>query len=423
VFLGRRWQARSPVADEQGVKRAEVPGGGTAAEALAEVRARLAQIPDPLAVLEGIFALAPVGLQVYRADGRSLLVNRAFLQIFGSEPPPEYNVLKDEIAERSGVLSLIHRAFAGETVHVPALWYDPRELTQVHVERAKRAAIEATFFPLFGGGGEVVYVAIIYREVTAEVTSCDAALIRASQEATRRAEEASRIKDEFLGIISHELRTPLNAILGWASILIDRSKDAELLGKGLAAIERNARAQVRIISDILDVSRIISGKLRLSLDSTEIEAVIREAIEAVSPAAEAKRIRVRAELHAPGAMILGDRARLHQVFWNVLTNAVKFTQAGGRVDVGAEIEAERAVVIRVTDTGVGISPELLPRVFDRFWQADSSTTRSYGGLGLGLAIVRYIIELHGGAVSVESRGVGHGSTFSIRLPLDDRGER
>jgi signal transduction histidine kinase len=399
------------------MKRAEAPGGATAVEALAEVRARLAQIPDPLAVLEGIFALAPVGLQVYRVDGRSLLVNRAFLQLFGSEPPPEYNVLKDEIAEKSGVLSLIHRAFAGETVHVPAIWYDPRELTQIHVERARRAAIESTFFPLFGEDGEIAYVAIVYREVTAELTSCDAALIRASQEATQRAEEASRTKDEFLGIISHELRTPLNAILGWASILIDRSRDVDLLGKGLAAIERNARAQVRIISDILDVSRMITGKLRLALQPTEIEPIIREAIEAVSPAAEAKRIRVRTELSAPGAMILGDRARLQQVLWNVLMNAIKFTQAGGRVDVGAAIEAERAVIIRVTDTGVGISPELLPRVFERFWQADSSATRSYGGLGLGLAIVRYIIELHGGAVSVESRGVGHGATFSIRLPL------
>jgi signal transduction histidine kinase/ActR/RegA family two-component response regulator len=539
-------------------------------------------------MLESIFAFAPVGFQIYRADGRSLVVNDAFRRLFGSEPPPDYNVLQDEIAAQAGVLNLIHRAFAGETVRVPATWYDPRELKQVHITEGRRVAIAATFFPLFGPGGAVEHVGITYKDVTDEVlarealeverdrlallaragdtlsssidyettlhnvaglamptladfcffdvvepgggvrriarahanpatqalleqtrwvrsertdinvcalssgasgfhpevdeawfqnvagspehlalmrelafcslmsvplrlqdrllgslTLCyaesrrhysledlrlaeelarraavaveNARLYRTSQEATLRAEEASRSREEFLSVVSHELRTPLNAIIGWTSILASREGDRELVGKGLRAIDRNARTQVRIIGDILDVSRIATGKLRLSLHPVDLLPVLRGAVDAVRLAADAKKVALTLACEERPIPLLGDYERLHQVALNLLTNAIKFTPPEGRVSVSVEQDAA-GVSIVVADTGIGINPELLPRVFDRFWQADSSATRAQGGLGLGLAIVRCIVEMHGGAVGVESEGSGKGATFTVRLP-------
>jgi len=242
-----------------------------------------------------------------------------------------------------------------------------------------------------------------------------ARLYRAAQESAERALEAGRVKDEFLATVSHELRTPLNAILGWASLLQGRSTDASI-AKGIDVIYRNAQAQAKIIEDILDVSRIITGKLKLESKPADLVAITRDAIDVVGPSARAKQIEI--ELDSPGEFcpLVGDPERLRQVVWNLLSNAVKFTGQRGRVRVEIRQEAS-TLVLRVSDTGIGIEPSFLPYVFDRFKQADSSTTRRVGGLGLGLALVRHIVELHGGDVSAESEGPGKGATFIVRLPV------
>ena len=240
--------------------------------------------------------------------------------------------------------------------------------------------------------------------------------IARAHEANRLSEQANRAKDEFLGVVSHELRTPLNAILGWSQLLRgDKVVNSTILTKGLAVIERNSRAQVKLIEDILDVSRIISGKLKLELRPIDLDGVLRAAVEVIRPAADAKSVALRAD-GSGGALVLGDPDRLQQVLWNLLSNAVKFTPAGGHVDAAIE-RVGRNLRVVVTDSGKGIDPDFLPYVFERFRQADSSTTRRHGGLGLGLAIVRHVVELHGGSVRAASAGLDRGSTFVIKLPI------
>ncbi|XYI03625.1 ATP-binding protein [Sorangium sp. So ce1128] len=243
-----------------------------------------------------------------------------------------------------------------------------------------------------------------------------AALFASERSARAQAEEANRLKDEFLATVSHELRTPLNAILGWSHLLQANGAAAEQRARGLAAIERNARSQARLIEDILDVSRIITGKVRLERQLVDLDAVIGAAVESLRPAADAKGVALELVVSAQGARVLGDATRLQQVCWNLVSNAIKFTPAGRVVGVsvaqrGADLHVE------VSDTGQGIRPEFLPFVFDRFSQADSSTTRRHGGLGLGLAIVRHLVELHGGSVSARSEGEGRGATFEVALPV------
>jgi signal transduction histidine kinase len=236
------------------------------------------------------------------------------------------------------------------------------------------------------------------------------------QAARRQAEEANRIKDEFLATLSHELRTPLNAILGWAQMLrMTKLEEATAL-RAYATIERNARAQAQLISDLLDVSRIITGKLRLEQKPVDLGAVIDAVLDTVGPAAEAKEIAVTVCSEPPVSPVLGDPDRVQQVIWNLLSNAIKFTPKEGRVEVHLR-QTGGNVEIAVTDTGSGILPEFLPFVFDRFRQAESTTTRSHGGLGLGLSIVRHLVELHGGTVAVESAGPGLGATFTVALPV------
>jgi PAS domain S-box-containing protein len=232
----------------------------------------------------------------------------------------------------------------------------------------------------------------------------------------RQAQEASRAKDEFLATVSHELRTPLNAIMGWAQILRRGHSDGQFLIRAIETIERNARAQAQIINDILDVSRIITGKLRLEVRPVEPSSIIQAAVETVRPAAEAKGIRIQMVLDSSAGPISGDPDRLQQVVWNLLSNAIKYAPKGERVQVRLE-RVDSHVEIIVSDTGKGINTELLPYVFERFRQDDSSTTRRYGGLGLGLAIVRHLVELHGGTVHAYSEGEGTGATFTIVLPL------
>ena len=240
-------------------------------------------------------------------------------------------------------------------------------------------------------------------------------LVRA-EGARAEAEAANRIKDEFLATLSHELRTPLTSLLGWACVLRGEQRDEALLSQGLEAIERNARVQAQLIDDLLDVSRIISGKLHLNVRPLDISCVNQAAINVVLTAADAKNITLEYWAQPGLRAISGDPARLQQITWNLLSNAVKFTPPGGSIRVRLEQDGSYAKMT-VRDTGLGIDPEFLPRVFDRFRQADSSTTRNFGGLGLGLAIVRHLVELHGGTVWAESEGIGKGATFSAMFPL------
>ena len=241
-------------------------------------------------------------------------------------------------------------------------------------------------------------------------------LLRREKEAREEAETASRMKDEFLATISHELRTPLTAILGWANILNRGLLSHVQVRRALQVIERSARAQAALVDDILDTSRIITGRLKLDAHPVEIERVFQAAIDVIRPSAEAKRIRLQVVTDDRSSVVFGDANRLQQVVWNLLANAVKFTSEEGRIEARL-IRTEGHIEISVTDNGIGIDPEFIPYVFDRFRQADSTSTRKYGGLGLGLAIVRHVVEMHGGTVAASSPGTGQGATFKARFPI------
>jgi signal transduction histidine kinase/ActR/RegA family two-component response regulator len=243
-----------------------------------------------------------------------------------------------------------------------------------------------------------------------------AALFRQAGADRNAAEAAMRARDDFLSTLSHELRSPLNAVYGWATMLDRGQLDPAQSRHAFQVILRNVSTQVRLIDDLLDVSRVASGKVRLFVQPVDLEAVVQDAIETIRPTADAKGIRVQSVLASPGGPISGDRDRLQQVVWNLLGNAVKFTPKGGRVQVRLQRVRSQVEVV-VSDTGQGIEPDLLPHVFDRFRQGDRAGTRPHGGLGLGLALVRGLVELHGGTVAARSAGVGAGATFVVRLPV------
>jgi PAS domain S-box-containing protein len=271
--------------------------------------------------------------------------------------------------------------------------------------------------------GQVIGFAKVTRDLTARRAAEQTAreLVREqaaralAESLTRRAEEANRIKDEFLATVSHELRTPLNAIVGWTAILRQRELESSL-AKAVEIIDRNAQAQVKIIEDLLDISRIITGKLRIDPKPTDLVTIINQAIEVTRHSAFARQISVEFPHAAESCPLIGDAERLQQVIWNLLSNAIKFTNPGGAVHVGLERRPGQVSVV-VTDTGTGIEPEFLPFLFERFRQGDSSTTRRFGGLGLGLALVRHITELHGGSVTAASPGRGQGASISVTFPL------
>ena len=274
----------------------------------------------------------------------------------------------------------------------------------------------ARIAPLLDGAAAIGTVTVI-DDVSDRVMS-ETALrrqIAASESARGVAEEASRVKDEFLATLSHEIRTPLNAVLGWTKILQGRSVDGATLERALEVIGRNAAAQAVLIEDMLDMSRIVSGKLRLEIGEVDPVAVTLAAIDVVSPAAAAKDITLRTSLSVALPSLRGDPDRVQQIIWNLLSNAVKFTPAGGTVHVRAEHVAG-SIVISVEDTGEGIPPEFMPFVFDRFRQASSSASRLHSGLGLGLALVRQLVEMQGGAVTAASAGPGLGATFKVSFP-------
>jgi signal transduction histidine kinase/ActR/RegA family two-component response regulator len=238
----------------------------------------------------------------------------------------------------------------------------------------------------------------------------------------REAQDASRAKDEFLAVLSHELRTPLTPVLGWVRMLRAGTLTPEATERALDTVERNTRLQAQLVEDLLDVSRIVAGKLQLDRYPVDLAPIMEEAVELSRGDADSKRVKIELVVDEGTGAVLGDPLRLGQVVANLMTNAVKFTPSGGRVQVSLTRQEEWAL-ITVADTGIGIEPPLLPRIFDRFRQADSTITRRHGGLGLGLAIVRHLAELHGGTVSAQSAGAGRGATFTVRLPVAVAGGR
>lgn len=246
-------------------------------------------------------------------------------------------------------------------------------------------------------------------------------LLEKERIARNEAERASRLKDEFLATLSHELRTPLNAILGWSQLILSGNMKNGDIHKGLATIERNARAQNKLIEDLLEMSSIISGKVRLDMQQMDIASLIEAAVESVRPTAQAKGVTLKKTIAPRIGTITGDSSRLQQIFWNLLSNSIKFTPKGGWIEVVVE-QSGSFLEIRINDSGLGISPEFMPYVFDRFRQGDASLTRQYGGLGLGLAIVKQLAELHGGTVRAESAGANQGSSFVVNLPLSTTDE-
>ena len=281
----------------------------------------------------------------------------------------------------------------------------------------RRLNVSLTVSPIVDANGAIIGASKIARDISQQKRAQQeiASLLARERSARHDAEIANRAKDEFLAVLSHELRTPLTAMLGWLTILRADKIDAQTTKRALEIIERNARAQAQLIEDLVDVSRIVGGKVHLEVRPTDLDPVLQAAMEIVRPAASAKHVDLSVKDDGAAGFVLGDPARLQQVIVNLLSNAVKFTGEGGRVTV--EMRAAGASVdVVVTDTGIGITPDFLPYVFERFRQAESAATRSHRGLGLGLAIVRHLVELHGGTVRAESEGENRGATFTVSLP-------
>ncbi|PTL76866.1 ATP-binding protein [Vitiosangium sp. GDMCC 1.1324] len=343
-----------------------------------------------------------------RKAGRLLDVPREFRQVMESGRPELFPALTEEAlaSEPDESRRELRRAFVGL-----------RGLVVPIIVNGRRLGV----LLLAVGEGLRAYDADDLRVAEelahrASITLEHARLFELARQERDRAEEANRAKDDFLATVSHELRTPLTAILGWASILRTSALPPERQARALETVERSARAQAQIVDDLLDISRIVAGRMRLEARPVEMATVVEAALDTVRPAAVARNIRLEPELEFGVGLVQGDAQRLQQVAWNLLTNAIKFTPEGGRVEVQLR-RVEAHVELEVADSGQGIPPSFLPHVFERFRQADGSATRRYGGLGLGLAIVRYLVELHGGTVQAHSEGEGRGARFIVRLPL------
>jgi PAS domain S-box-containing protein len=343
----------------------------------------------------------PVFIAQLDEQERYVFVNRPYAGYYGRRPE---DIIGRHLREVTG-----EQAYVELRPRVQCVFAEGRDAIWETAEGAKHFQFRATIARDDDGhthGMLIVGTDITKRKLT-EVEL---------ERAKRDAEAASRAKEDFLAVLSHELRTPLNAVYGWARMLRSGQLQAEAAERALDVIVRNANAQVQLIDDLLDMSRIIAGKMRLDVRPVDLEAVIRAAIDAVRPAADSKEIRLQCVLDPRAVGITGDPDRLQQVVWNLLINAVKFTPRCGRVQVRLQ-RTNSHIEIVVSDTGQGISEDQLPHLFKRFHQADSTSTRSHTGLGLGLALVRHLVELHGGQVTAHSPGEGQGATFTVELPV------
>jgi PAS domain S-box-containing protein len=354
-----------------------------------------------------VFERAAVGIAISELDGRLAEVNAKFIEILGYPAHELVGLTAYDISHSEDVPSTrgyVARLLSGE---LPDYSYEKR-----YVRKDGSIVWTLTSVGLLRDpeGRPRQFVGVIE----------DISALKKAQEGERvartEAERMGQLKDEFLATLSHELRTPISAILGWSQIVARRPMAAEELKGALQVIERNARAQTRLIDDLLDMSRITSGKVRLDVQPVEPAAFVEAALETVRPAAGAKHIRLEKVLDPKAGPISGDPARLQQVVWNLLSNAIKFTRPGGKVQV-VLARVNSHVEVSVADTGIGIRPEFMPYVFDRFRQADGSTTRREGGLGIGLAIAKHLVELHGGSLHAHSAGQDRGTTFCVRLPV------
>ena len=363
-------------------------------------------------VIDNLFAY----IAVLSPEGFVLEINRTALEM--SQPLESADIIGRHFAEtvwwnyseevKHKFYDAIERAADGERVR-----FD----TEMRVKNDKFLPIDFMIAPLFDENGVVHLIASGVDLTTRKQAEAEREeLLKREKAARKDAEIANRLRDEFLATVSHELRAPLNAILGWGRLLEKGKLDEKTSEKAVNTIVRNAESQNRLIEDLLDVSRIISGKLRLEIITIKPRNIVESALETVRPAAEAKNITLEIKEDSDVSHISGDSNRLQQVLWNLLSNAIKFTPNDGRVTFEIE-RSDGFVELHVKDSGVGIKQEFLPHVFDRFRQADASSIRKFGGLGLGLAIVRHITEMHGGTVHVDSAGENLGSTFTVRLPL------
>jgi PAS domain S-box-containing protein len=383
------------------------------AQAQFELQGRASEIQAAHDLFEQVVASMSEALFLLDHTGHIVRVNPAATALLGR---PEAELARQSFATLCGAADvptnpwqLLHRAPTGAL----------RDLEfEIPTRAGTSLALSTSWALVRDKRGKIIGMLAVARDITARKREEEgrARLLAREQAARRLAEEASRSKDEFLATVSHELRTPLNAMIGWVDMLRAGVLDGPTTARALETVERNMKLQTQLVEDLLDVSRIISGKLRLDVKPVHLVAIIEAAIESVRPAATAKTIEVQTVFEPLTDPVVGDPDRLQQIVWNLLSNAIKFTPQAGRVVVRLERRDEQTE-LTVRDSGKGISPDFLPFVFDRFRQADSSSTRVYGGLGLGLAIVRHLVELHGGTVSVESAGEGHGATFTVRLPF------
>jgi PAS domain S-box-containing protein len=374
----------------------------TLARQEAEVRSRLAAIVESSG--DAIIGIAPDRRVTSWNPGAERLYGYQAEEVIGR--PISFLVPEER---RGEVYEVMNRVLLGE-------WAAGYETVRLRKDGSP-VQVSVTVSPVKDNSGAIVGISTIARDITEQKRSEAerARLLELEKAARLEAEAASRMKDEFLATVSHELRTPLEPILGWAYSLLHDDLDAETTAEALESIERNARVQASLVEDLLDVSRFDAGKLRLDMTTLDVAAPVRAALDGVRTTAKAREIRLELVVENGPRRVRGDVNRLQQVMWNLLSNALKFTHDGGRIDVRVRSDGD-CVEISVADTGQGIEPEFLPRVFDRFTQADSSPTRKQRGLGLGLTIVRQLVELHGGEVRAESRGAGQGATFTVRLP-------
>ena len=350
---------------------------------------------------EAIAIISPAGLYIEQNAAHAELLGYSDAELYGQTPAIH---MGEERYQRIANILAEAGEFRGE--------FESRR------KNGDVLNIELTAFAMKDSKGLPLCYVGVKRDVTGRrlAEKEKAELLARERGARADAEQANRLKDEFLATLSHELRTPLNAVIGWSRMLKSGRLDQESATHALQVIERNAWAQKQIIEDILDVSRVITGKLQLKLAPVDLVTVVYGALDAVRPAMEAKDIRIETIIDAGLRMVSGDADRLQQVIWNLLSNAAKFTPPGGKVEIRVS-QSETHVHIQVTDSGPGIKKGFLPHVFERFRQGDGSTTRTHGGLGLGLAIVRHLVELHGGVISAENRENVSGASFTLRLPL------
>jgi signal transduction histidine kinase len=375
-------------------------------------RDSLAAVADPVFLLQTLFAEAPVAFAIAHVDGRCLAVNRVFRELFGSAPPPEYNIFRDELVAAQGLLPLVERAFGGEPVAAPAFWYDASRLEHVRVA-GRRVAIEMSMTPLKDRDGAVRHVALCYKDVTAEL---DRERMRQLEQSNLRLLEAGRVKAEFLAAMSHELRTPLNAIIGFAELVFygrvapGSPEHREFLGDILAS----GRHLLQLVDDVLDLAMIEAGKLELRPEAIAVESTIGEVAGVLRSASLHKQICVEVQADRALDVVELDPVRFRQVLFNYLSNALKFTPDGGRVVVRATAETAESFRLEVEDTGVGIAPDRVDRLFVDFDHLELRAG-NLTGTGLGLALTRKIVEAHGGSVGVRSQ-LGRGSVFHAVLP-------